>query len=132
MTPLRSPTDQTHFRRPRETSDGQLVGGNSVVRRTLFFPSGNGSNSDLATLMRKASKSRRRASGTSMQSTRSVHDRVPTPPPPARAKRFSADPSPPVPRLPMSYSSQNQGGLLSTVPTAEAGLEKTSSNYESL
>lgn len=92
----------TGTRRVRELSSPSGNSDNAIVRRTIYIPSANGNNGstpDLTTLTRKMSKSVKRASGMSMQSGRSVHDRVPTPPPPARAKRFSADGSPPVPSL---------------------------------
>ncbi|TDL27580.1 hypothetical protein BD410DRAFT_762665 [Rickenella mellea] len=129
---MRSPADYGQTRRPRDIPEGQADPGNSVVRRTLIFPSGNGSTTDLTTLLRKASKSRRRASATSV-STRSVQDRVPTPPPPTRAKRFSADSSPPVPRLPSSFPASSQSSnFLSPSGTGEAGFEKSNSTYDSL
>ena len=95
----------------------------TIIRRTLIFPSASPSTTDLNlstttttnSLARKFSKSYKRVSGTSMQSGRSVHDRVPTPPPPARAKRFSAEASPPVPSIPTSRW-LNQGGT--TTPFA--------------
>jgi len=67
----------------------------------------------------------------SAQSNRSVHDRVPTPPPPTRMKRHSVDTSPPVPTLPSS-SWTNQGGLAVPRHFPEPSLEKSGSLYDSL
>ena len=102
---------------------------NTIVRRTIIVPSdARISTMDLNALMRKHSTSRRRAS---VSSGRSIHDRVPTPPPPHRGgvRRFSTDAaSPPMPLLPPSLSVQTEGML--SVPSP---LEKsTSSAYDSL
>ena len=122
------PTAPPRLRQPVE---GHANVNSSVVRRTIIFPSANGSNTDLTSLVGKASKSRKRASGTSLQSNRSVHDRVPTPPP-SRAKRQSVDSSPPVPSLPNARAWFSQGGLLHPRAAPEVHTEKTTSVYESL
>ena len=101
---------------------------NTIVRRTIIVPSdARISTMDLQALMRKQSTSRRRAS---VSSGRSIHDRVPTPPPPHRggARRFSTDAaSPPMPILPPSLAVQTE---LLTVPSP---VEKSSSSaYDSL
>ncbi|TFK42980.1 hypothetical protein BDQ12DRAFT_696362 [Crucibulum laeve] len=67
-------------------------------------------------------------------SSRSIHDRAPTPPPPKSpvGGRFSADgPSPPVPQLPHAHS-QNDNRL--NLPSSSTGgpIEKSNSTYESL
>nr|VWP00497.1 SGE1 protein [Ganoderma boninense] len=107
--------DAPHALRPRpqqqhHTSQQDAVP-NAVVRRTIIFPSdARLSSLDLQAIMRKQTNSRRRAS---VSSKSSVHDRVPTPPPPHRAtgRRFSTDVSPPVPQLPPALSAQNDAYL---------------------
>lgn len=117
----RKPAD--FLRKPREGQD--LA--NPVVRRTILLPSD--SNVDLTTLARKSSARRRRVSATSM-SSRSVHDRVPTPPPRTpTGRRFSAEASPPVPQLPRSFASHGET-LLGVGPAVP--LEKSNSTYDSL
>ncbi|KAF9264744.1 hypothetical protein L218DRAFT_925263 [Marasmius fiardii PR-910] len=86
-------------RRPRERNvDPASV----VIRRTLFFPSDNKGAlpANLNALARKASARRRRASATSI-SSRSVHERVPTPPPrrASLSRRLSTETPPPVPPI---------------------------------
>ncbi|KAJ7582846.1 hypothetical protein C8J56DRAFT_955897 [Mycena floridula] len=118
---LRKPAD--FVRKPRE---GQADPANPVVRRTIVFASD--ANIDLNTLARKTSARRRRASATSI-SSRSVHDRVPTPPPRSpTGGRFSSEASPPVPQLPRSFAAQGLG----VPPFAGGPIEKSSSNYDSL
>ncbi|KAK7014989.1 hypothetical protein R3P38DRAFT_2998808 [Favolaschia claudopus] len=100
------PQAPEHTRRARDGAFDK----SAVVRRTIIFPSESRSSTiDLSVLMRKQStKSRRRVSATSV-SSRSVHDRVPTPPPARQnsSRRFSTDNgSPPVPHLPHSFPSQ--------------------------
>lgn len=101
----------------------------AVVRRTIIIPSDSKATMDLNALLRKQSTSRRRQSlgAGSINSARSLQDRVPTPPPPrANAnKRFSAGRSPPVPNLP-SFAAHGD----SLVPPAQ--MEKSNSTYESL
>ena len=113
---------------PQQQSPHQDINPKAIVRRTIIFPSDSRiSTMDFSALMRKQSSSRRRAS---VSSNRSVHDRVPTPPPPHRGvggRRYSTDASPPVPQLPQSRSPQNENML--TVPSA---VEKSGSAYDSL
>jgi serine/arginine repetitive matrix protein 2 len=88
------------LRRPK---DGQTEN-NPVVRITRVFAN---DAPELATLMNRKSPNRRKRVSTASVSSRSIHDRVPTPPPPKAAKRFSADRMPPVPLLPNGLG---QGG----------------------
>jgi hypothetical protein len=116
-----------HLRRPRDGAPDK----SAVVRRTIIFPSESRSSTiDLSVLIRKHSSRRRRASATSV-SSRSVHDRAPTPPP-ARAntgRRFSTDiTSPPVPQLPQSLPLTDR--LL--IPATQGPVENPSSAYDSL
>ncbi|THH08210.1 hypothetical protein EW145_g2856 [Phellinidium pouzarii] len=117
-------------RRIRELTDPHGNSRNTVVRRTIIFPSANGSTTDEASLVRKTSKSYKRTSALSVQSNRSVHDRVPTPPP-LKAKRQSVDPSPPLPNLPASLSWSSPGGRASSRLTPETPLDKSNSLYDS-
>ncbi|RPD59152.1 hypothetical protein L226DRAFT_536163 [Lentinus tigrinus ALCF2SS1-7] len=114
--------------RPRQQAQQQPhATANAIVRRTIIFASDSrASTMDLSALVRKQSASRRRAS---ISSNRSVHDRVPTPPPPHRGtgRRFSTDASPPVPQLPQALAVQNESML--AVPSP---VEKSSSAYDSL
>ncbi|EJD05954.1 uncharacterized protein FOMMEDRAFT_132375 [Fomitiporia mediterranea MF3/22] len=120
-SPVPAPTP----RRVREIADSHGNVRNTVVRRTLIFPSTNSSTTDLASLSRKATtKSYKRASNLSVQSNRSIHERIPTPPPP-KAKRQSIDPSPPVPSLPSPLSLSNSGRLSSSRLTPEIPIEKS-------
>ncbi|KAJ6546531.1 hypothetical protein DFH09DRAFT_1171276 [Mycena vulgaris] len=120
-----------HARRPR---DGAPPDKSAVIRRTIIFPSESRSSTiDLSVLIRKHSSRRRRASATSV-SSRSVHDRAPTPPPPRAitGRRFSTDiASPPVPHLPQALPLQTDRLLL---PPGQVGgpVEKSSSTYDSL
>ncbi|KAI0648259.1 hypothetical protein C8Q79DRAFT_564029 [Trametes meyenii] len=119
------PRGQESPERPRQQQRDAAQ--NMVVRRTIIFPSDSrASGVDLSTLMRKHSSSRRRAS---VGSKSSIHDRVPTPPPPHRAggRRFSTDSSPPVPVLPPSFSATGENSL--AVPS---GVDKSGSAYDSL
>lgn len=118
-----------HKRRPRQ---GQ-VDNNAVVRRTIIMPSeSRASNIDLNTLIRKNSSRRRRASTTSF-SSRSVHDRAPTPPPARSSRRFSVEPSPPVPHLPQGMSFQTDQFLGVSPTHPGGGMEKSSAaTYDSL
>ncbi|KNZ75470.1 hypothetical protein J132_02803, partial [Termitomyces sp. J132] len=115
-----------HIRRPRE---GKVQGdSNAVVRKTIIVPDGNMTADELKTFMEKNMPGRR-LSVTSI-SSRSVHDRAPTPPPPRSPtfKRFSG-PSPPVPSLPPALG----GNTLSVPPPAAGGpIEKSNSTYDSL
>lgn len=124
-----------------EGEDGN-VAGNAIVRRTIIFPSDSRTSTiDLNILMRKNSASARRhrsaSAGSVTSSSRSVHDRAPTPPPPRSptGRRFSNDASPPVPQLPASFSTQAENLLpLATPRPTPVGppIEKSSSAYDSL
>lgn len=126
---------------PQLPDDQDNPDASTIVRRTLIFPSDSRmSIIDSNTLTRKNSQSarRRRSAGTASitSSSRSVHDRAPTPPPPRSptGRRFSQDASPPVPQLPTSFSAQAESLL--TSPTARSTtatpIEKSSSAYDSL
>ncbi|KAJ6547410.1 hypothetical protein B0H19DRAFT_1165486 [Mycena capillaripes] len=116
-----------HVRRPKDGVPDK----SAIVRRTIIFPSESRSSTiDLSVLIRKQSSRRRRASATSV-SSRSVHDRAPTPPP-ARAntgRRFSTDiTSPPVPQLPQSLPLQADRLLIP--PSQVAGpVEKSYDSF---
>ncbi|KAI0086622.1 hypothetical protein BDY19DRAFT_995640 [Irpex rosettiformis] len=101
----------------------------TVIRRTIIIPSDSKATMDLNALLRKQSTSRRRQSlgGGSINSARSIQDRVPTPPPPRAnaSKRFSAGRSPPVPTMP-SFAAHGD----TIAPPAQ--MEKSNSTYESL
>ena len=122
-----------YLRRAREgQSDSRAI--STIIRRTIIYPSeSRASPIDLGTVTRRNSSRRKRASATSV-SSRSVHDRAPTPPPPRSptSKRFSHSPSPPVPNLPPSLISQADNLL--TVPSISAGgaIETSNSTYDSL
>ncbi|KAI0350253.1 hypothetical protein OH77DRAFT_1525055 [Trametes cingulata] len=121
------PKSQESPQRARQQQQQQDVAQNTIVRRTIIFPSdARASGVDLSALMRKHSTSRKRSS---VGSKSSIHDRVPTPPPPHRAggRRFSTDSSPPVPQLPPSFSAPAENSL--TVPSP---VEKSNSAYDSL
>ncbi|KAI0329827.1 hypothetical protein GY45DRAFT_1324417 [Cubamyces sp. BRFM 1775] len=109
---------------PQRPRQHQEAGQNTVVRRTIIFPSDSrASGVDLTALIRKHSTSRKRSS---VGSKSSIHDRVPTPPPPHRAggRRFSTDSSPPVPQLPPTFAVQAEGML--------AAPNMSNSAYDSL
>ncbi|KAG9124148.1 hypothetical protein FRC07_012654 [Ceratobasidium sp. 392] len=102
----------------------------NVVRRTLIFPSSASRLSQDLARRPSTSKHRRSRSG-SVHSNKSVQDRAPTPPP-SRApqnKRFSKDPSPPVPQLPSGLD-----GIVSATlqPVRSASGLGSGSNYDSL
>ena len=108
----------------------------AVVRRTLIFPSeGRQSTLDPGVGLRKSSSTRRRrsTSAASVQSNRSLHDRVPTPPPPksSAARRFSTEPSPPMPHIPTSLLAQTQA-ITAPQSAPVFPLEKSNSAYDSL
>ncbi|KAF9050667.1 hypothetical protein BDZ89DRAFT_587581 [Hymenopellis radicata] len=119
-----------HIRRPREGVDTSAFN-SAVIRRTIVMPSEfrNSNAFDINALLNaKASSNRRRASTTST-SSRSVQDRVPTPPPPRTgSRRFSRDREilPPVPQLPGTSAPGADGRLKAP------GLEPSNSNYDSL
>jgi serine/arginine repetitive matrix protein 2 len=127
---------KSSFRKRGEQARGAREGGataSAVVRRTIIFPSEQSSTIDLNAFMQKNATSRQRGSG-SFHSSRSVHDRAPTPPPPRSptSKRFSHD-SPPVPQLPPSRSIQAENTLHVPQSTSTSGpIEKSSSTYDSL
>ncbi|KAI0747644.1 hypothetical protein C8Q80DRAFT_1219125 [Daedaleopsis nitida] len=124
-TELKSPPRKSQDT-PRR-SPHQEINPKAIVRRTIIFPSDSRiSTVDMSALMRKQSTSRRRAS---VGSNRSVHDRVPTPPPPHRGggRRYSTDVSPPVPQLPQALSVHNEHML--AVPSP---MDKSNSAYDSL
>lgn len=123
------PDDDENVRAFTSTPDSS--NNNTIIRRTLIFPSENGSNPDLTALLRKVSKKGHRVSTNSIQSGRSIHDRAPTPPPP-RVKRFSADPSPPVPKLPNSLSTRDQSEMLSPSPHFTVQTGRMNYAYDSL
>ncbi|KAG6821072.1 hypothetical protein H0H93_007231 [Arthromyces matolae] len=122
QTSRKQQTDST--RRPRE---GKAQGDtNAVVRKTIIVPDINMTADELKTFMEKSMPGRRLS--VTSTSSRSVHDRVPTPPPPRSPtfKRFSGQ-SPPLPSLPAALGNLN-------VPSAAAGgsIEKSNSTYDSL
>ena len=117
-------------RRVREFPDAHGNVRNTILRRTLIFPTTNSSTSDLGSLSRKpTTKSYKRASNVSVQSNRSVAERIPTPPP-SKAKRQSIEPAPPIPTLPSPLSFSNPGRFSSSGLTPETPVEK--SPYDSL
>lgn len=115
----------------RSTREGDGTGSNAIVRRTIILPSDpRASTSEFGALVnalgRKASNRRKRAS---VQSNRSVQERVPTPPPrSSTSKRFSTEPSPPVPHLPQAFAASTDPNLLQ-VPRTNAS--DTGSGYDS-
>ncbi|KAF6764784.1 hypothetical protein DFP72DRAFT_1120488 [Ephemerocybe angulata] len=114
-----------HLRRARDLKNEA----NPVVRRTLIFADPRQSTVDPAATLRR-NKSKRRTSVQSA-SNRSIHDRVPTPPPSKtpQAKRFSHEASPPVPQLPHALGGPPDNLL--NVPSGQ--LEKSNSAaYDSL
>jgi serine/arginine repetitive matrix protein 2 len=126
-----------HLRRPRNVQDDGTAF-NAIVRRTIIFPSESKSSTiDLNVLMRKNSQSQstrhRRSPSVASISSRSVHDRVPTPPPPRSPtkRRFSADNSPPVPQLPFSFASHGES-LLQPQSAPAGPIEKSPSAHDSL
>ncbi|KAJ3757176.1 hypothetical protein EV360DRAFT_46599 [Lentinula raphanica] len=100
------------IRRPRQRGADDT---NTIIRRTIIYPEDRGvSVADLNALGRKNSSRHRRASALSITSSnRSIHERVPTPPPPRSptGRRFSADESPPVPQLPQSWAARMDKSL---------------------
>jgi serine/arginine repetitive matrix protein 2 len=122
------------MRRRVDPQDGNS-GETTIVRRTLIFPSEPTSTIDL-NFLRKGSQAKRRRSGSggSLRSSRSVHDRAPTPPPPRSptSARFSRD-SPPVPKLPPTFASHAENMLQVPISApSPVPIEKTSSTYDSL
>jgi serine/arginine repetitive matrix protein 2 len=118
-----------HLRRPKE---GQ-TDINPVVRRTIIFASDSGlSATEFAAMIQRKNSSRRRRISANSISNRSVHDRVPTPPPPKTpgARRFSADGMPPMPQLPTSLGQAMNANTLST--STGGPIEKSNSTHDSL
>jgi len=109
----------------------------AVVRRTLIFPSeSRQSTVEPGTALRKTSSTRRRrsTSAASMHSNRSLHDRVPTPPPPKSftGRRFSSEQSPSLPQIPNSLLSQTEAVVDVPQSAPAIPLEKSNSAYDSL
>ena len=102
---------------------------NPVVRRTIFFADPRQSTAEGAPT-RKSTMRRRRASAQSA-SNRSIHDRVPTPPPSKtpQGKRFSHEASPPVPQIPHGHGSFENSQL--SVPTSHSEKSRSAA-YDSL
>lgn len=120
-----------HLRRPKEGQTDMTV--NPVVRRTIIYASDSGlSATEFAAMIQRKNSSRRRRVSVNSISNRSVHDRVPTPPPPktSGARRFSADGMPPIPQLPTSLG---QAMNANSLPTSAGGpIEKSNSTHDSL
>ena len=120
-----------HLRRPKEGQTDVTV--NPVVRRTIIYASDSGlSATEFAAMIQRKNSSRRRRISVNSISNRSVHDRVPTPPPPktSGARRFSADGMPPIPQLPTSLGQAMNANTLST--SAGGPIEKSNSTHDSL
>ena len=113
------------LRPPRENATD-----NPIVRRTIILPSEpRNSTMDLNAVMRKqsAARKRRSAGANSNYSNRSIHERVPTPPPVKLVgRRFSTDGSPPVPQVPPSMGAQSERLVI------PGQLEASNSAYDSL
>ncbi|KAL1680857.1 hypothetical protein EV122DRAFT_206859 [Schizophyllum commune] len=107
----------------------------SIVRRTIFFPSNTRMSSfDPSSLLKAPTpKGRKRASTSSVLSTRSIQDRAPTPPP-ARAsmggRHNSVDLPPPVPTIPQSLSSPAQDSFILPVPPPRPSMSADKSISE--
>ena len=120
-----------HLRRPKDGQPDMTV--NPVVRRTIIYPSDSGLSAiEFAAMVQRKNSSRRRRISANSISNRSVHDRVPTPPPSKTpgAKRFSADGMPPIPQLPTSLGQAMNANVLST--SAGGPIEKSNSTHDSL
>ena len=120
-----------HLRRPKEGQTDMTV--NPVVRRTIIYASDSGlSAAEFAAMVQRKNSSRRRRISANSISNRSVHDRVPTPPPPKTSgvRRFSADGMPPMPQLPTSLGQALNANALSAL--AGGAIEKSNSTYDSL
>ena len=120
-----------HLRRPKEGQPDMTV--NPIVRRTIIYASDSGlSATEFAAMIQRKNSSRRRRISANSISNRSVHDRVPTPPPPKTpgARRFSADGMPPMPQLPTSLGQ----AMNTNTPSISAGgpIEKSNSTHDSL
>ncbi|KAH6918999.1 hypothetical protein BKA70DRAFT_38169 [Coprinopsis sp. MPI-PUGE-AT-0042] len=104
---------------------------NAVVRRTIIFVDPRQSVFDPAALKRATSKRRRASVQSTSNSNRSIHDRVPTPPPskiPA-SKRFSHEPSPPVPHLPSTFGGQGDGPSNASADASRPGVDSMYEYY---
>ena len=120
-----------HLRRPKEGPTDMTI--NPVVRRTIIYASDSGlSATEFAAMIQRKNSSRRRRISANSISNRSVHDRVPTPPPPKTSgvKHFSVDGMPPMPQLPTSLGQATNASTLST--PAGGAIEKSNSTYDSL
>jgi hypothetical protein len=119
-----------HSRRPKEGQTENAA--TTVVRRTLVYAN-DISSADFAALVQRKNSARRRRGSVTSTSTRSVHDRVPTPPPPKTpaVKRFSADGLPPMPQLP-NIRGQTEKALNVPSPSGGGPIEKSNSTYDSL
>ena len=120
-----------HLRRPKEGQPDMTA--NPVVRRTIIYASDSGlSATEFAAMVQRKNSSRRRRISANSISNRSVHDRVPTPPPPKTSgtKRFSADGMPPIPQLPTSLGQAMNANAQST--SAGGPIEKSNSTHDSL
>ncbi|KAI0259943.1 hypothetical protein BC834DRAFT_590323 [Gloeopeniophorella convolvens] len=131
---VRKPSIRRPFARNIATPDSARA---AVVRRTLIFPSeAKQSTLEPGTSLRKSSSTRRRrsASAASVHSNRSLHDRVPTPPPPKSpaSRRFSAEQTPPMPHIPTSLLSQTEAINNTPLSAPVIPLEKSNSAYDSL
>jgi len=113
----------------RRPQDGLINNANVIVRRTIIYPSefrNTPSPVDVNSLMKK----KRRRGSVASASSRSIQDRVPTPPPPKSptSKSFSNTPSPPVPQIPRSLLSNSEP----KIPHSPAHHSFEKSNYDSL
>jgi serine/arginine repetitive matrix protein 2 len=137
QSPQREIIEKAPIRRPlarnATTSDAAK---STIVRQIPIFPSeARRSTPDPGMGLRKNSSTRRRrsTSAPSMLSKRSLHDRVPTPPPRKSSTtwRFSAEQSPPVPHIPSSLLSQTEA-IYAPQSAPAIPLEKSNSDYDSL
>ncbi|VDB99951.1 unnamed protein product [Peniophora sp. CBMAI 1063] len=117
----------------------------TVVRRTIIMPSdlqslkelrqstfgGSGSPQPPLPTRKGSTRSRRRSAGAASVLSPSVHDRVPTPPPPKSptGMRFSTDSSPPLPQMPFSVPQRADSSGFLAPPQP---IEKSNSTYDSL
>lgn len=118
-------------RRPedsRRPQDGLTNSANVIVRRTIIYPS-DFRNTPSPVDVNALKKKRRRGSVASA-SSRSIQDRVPTPPPPKSptSKSFSNASSPPVPQIPRSLLSNSE----QKIPHSPTHHSFEKSNYDSL
>jgi serine/arginine repetitive matrix protein 2 len=129
--------EKAPIRRPLARNGTTAESVNStIVRRTLIFPSeARQPTPEPGASLRKSSSTRRRRStgAVSMHSNRSLHDRVPTPPPPKSptGRRFSAEQTPPMPHIPNSLLAQTEA-IKAPQSAPAVPLEKSNSAYDSL